>query len=116
MYTCFNAIFPKTCLVLEQGPAATGKDAISEQGSQRKQYLKRPRRESSTTAFKEATTTRGLSYPHKEKRSNGPRYRRQRTEGSGTCTHDQFREAWKTAESSGVTESGYSKYRYVDCH
>ena len=31
-------------------------------------------------------------------------------------THGQRREAWKTAESSGVTESGYPKYRYVDCH
>ena len=26
--------------------------------------------------------------------------------GSGACTHDQRREAWKTAESCGVTESG----------
>ena len=30
---------------------------------------------------------------------------------SGACTHDQRREAWKTAESCGVTESGSSKYR-----
>ena len=29
-----------------------------------------PRRESSPTAFKEAVKTGGLSYPHKEKRSN----------------------------------------------
>ena len=27
-------------------------------------------------------------------------------------THDQCREAWKTVESFGVTESGYLKYRY----
>ena len=31
-------------------------------------------------------------------------------------THGQRREAWKTAESSGVTESGYPEYRYADCH
>ena len=67
--------------LLEQGPAAIGKASILEQGSQRKQYLKQPRRESSTTAFKETTTTRGLSYPHKEKRSNGPKYWGQRTKG-----------------------------------
>ena len=28
--------------------------------------------------------------------------------GSGACTHDQRQEAWKTAESCGVTESGSS--------
>ena len=60
--------------LLEQGPAATGKAALSGQESQRKQYLKRPRRESSTTAFKAAATTGGLSYPHEWKRSNGQRY------------------------------------------
>ena len=27
-------------------------------------------------------------------------------------THDQCREAWKTAESCGMMESGYLKYRY----
>ena len=27
-------------------------------------------------------------------------------------THDQCREAWKTAESCSVTESGYLNYRY----
>ena len=27
-------------------------------------------------------------------------------------THDQCWEAWKTAESCGVMESGYLKYRY----
>ena len=63
-----------TYYMLEQGPAATGKAAILEQGSQRKQYLKRLRRESSTTAFKVAAATGGLSYPHKWKRSNGLRY------------------------------------------
>ena len=31
-------------------------------------------------------------------------------------THGQRQEAWKTAESYGVTESGYLKYRYADCH
>ena len=29
-------------------------------------------------------------------------------QGRGTGTHDQRREAWKTAESCGVTESGSS--------
>ena len=33
-----------------------------------------PRRESSTIALKAAANTGGLSYPHKWKRSNGPRY------------------------------------------
>ena len=31
-------------------------------------------------------------------------------------THGQRREAWKTVESCGVMESGYSKYTYVVCH
>ena len=30
-------------------------------------------------------------------------------QGSGAHTHDQRWEAWKTAESCGVTESGYLK-------
>ena len=29
-------------------------------------------------------------------------------------THGQRREAWKTAKSSGVTESGSPEYRYTD--
>ena len=53
--------------MLEQGPVATGKAAISGQESQRKQYLKRLRRESSTIALKAATKRGGLSYPHKGK-------------------------------------------------
>ena len=31
-------------------------------------------------------------------------------------THGQYREAWKTAENSGVMESGYPKYRYANYH
>ena len=48
--------------LLEQGPAATGKAAISGQGSQRRQYLRWLRRESSTTALKAAAERRELNH------------------------------------------------------
>ena len=60
--------------MLEQGPTATGKAAISGQESQKKQYRKWLRRESSTTALKAAAKTGGINYPHKEERSNELRY------------------------------------------
>ena len=61
-------------ILLEQGPAATGKAAIAEQESQEETVPERPRRESSTTTLKAVVKIGGLSYPHKEKRSNMPRY------------------------------------------
>ena len=93
--------------LLEQGPVATGKAAISGQESQRKQYLKRPRRERSTTALKAAAKTGGLSYPHKGKGATGrgieDKGQKGSDRGSDAHTHDQCREAWKTAESCSVT-------------
>ena len=74
---------------------------------------KRPRGERSPTAFKAATKTGGLSYPHKGKMSNEAEVLKTKDrKGTAPSTHGQRREAWKTAESCGVTESGYLKYRY----
>ena len=101
--------------MLAQGPITTGKDAILGQESQKKQYLKRPGRESSTTALKAAAKTGGLNYPHKGKGATGrgieDKGQKGSDRGSGAHTHDQRREAWKTTESCGVMESGSSKYR-----
>ena len=47
---------------MEQGPAATGKDTIVKEKSQRKQYLKQLRRENSTTALKAAAEKRELNH------------------------------------------------------
>ena len=78
---------------------------------------KRLRRESSTTALKAAAKTGGLSYPHKGKGDEAEVLKtKDRRREAVHSTHGQRREAWKTAESSGVTESGYPKYRYADCH
>ena len=78
--------------MLEQGPAAIGKAAISGQESQRKQYLKQLRRESSTTAHKAVVKTRGLSYPHKGKGGTGQgiedKGQKGSDRGSGAHTHD----------------------------
>ena len=93
--------------MLEQGLTATGKAAISEQISQRKQYLERSRRERSTTALKAAAKTGGLSYPHKGKGAMGrgieDKGQNESDRGTGAHTHDQRWEAWKTAESYSVT-------------
>ena len=101
--------------LLEQGPSATGKAAIFGQESQRKQYLKRLRRESSTTALKVATKTGGLSYRHKGKGATGrgieDKGQKGSDRGSDAHTHDQRRTPWKTVESCGVTGSGSPKYR-----
>ena len=68
-------------------------------------YLRqRHRQEGSATLIKE-----------KEQRGQGIEDEGQK-QGSGAGTHGQCREAWKTTESSGVTESSYSKYTYVVCH
>ena len=103
----YGVVSRDTIVVLEQGLAATGKAAISRQESQKKQYLKRSRRESSTTALKAASKTGGLSYPHKGKgvMVRGIEYKGQKgsDRGSGAHTHDQRREAWKTAESCSMT-------------
>ena len=65
-----------------------------------------PRRESSPTAFKAATKTGGISYPHKGKMSNEAEVLKMKDrKGTAPSTHGQRREAWKTAESSGVMES-----------
>ena len=54
----------------------------------------------------------GLSYPHKGKGEMGrgieDEGQKQSDRGSGAHTHDQRWEAWKTAESCGVMESGSS--------
>ena len=78
--------------MLEQGPAATGKAAISGQESQKKQYRKRPRREISTTALKAVAKTGGLSYPRKGKGAMGrgieDKGQKGSNRGSGAHTHD----------------------------
>ena len=93
--------------LLEQVPVAIGKDAIAEQGSQRKPYLKRPRRESSTTTLKAVAKARGLSYPHKGKGAKGrgieDKGQKGSDRGSSAHTHDQHQEEWKTAESRSMT-------------
>ena len=96
-------------VLLEQGPTAIGKGTISEQESQRKQYLKWPRRESSTTALKAAVKIGGLSYPHKGKRGNEAKVLKTKDrKGSGASTHDQCQEVWNIAKRCGVTESSSS--------
>ena len=99
--------------LLEQGPTATRKATISEQESQRKLYLKRPRRESSTTTLKAAVKTGGLNYPHKGKGAMGrgieDKGNKGSDQGSGAHTHDQRQEAWKTTESCSVTSKRQSK-------
>ena len=58
------------------------------------------------------TKTGGLNYPHKGKEATGrgieDKGQKGNDRGSGAHTHDQRREAWKTAESCGVTESSSS--------
>ena len=67
------------------------------------------RRESSSTALKAVEKIGGLSYPHKGKGAMGQGIedegQKGGNRGSGTHTHDQRREVWKTAESCGVMES-----------
>ena len=71
----------------------------------KKTVPERPRRESSTTAFKAAVNTGGLSYPHKGKGATGrgieDEGKKRSDRGSGAHTHDQCWEAWKTAGSCG---------------
>ena len=54
----------------------------------------------------------GLATLIKEKEQRGQviedKLQKGRDQGSGAYTRDQHREAWKTAESCGVTESGSS--------
>ena len=56
--------------------------------------------------------TGGISYPHNGKGATGrgieDEGQKRSDRGSGAHTHDQRREAWKTAESCGVMESGSS--------
>ena len=56
--------------------------------------------------------TGGLSYPHKVKGATGrgieDEGQKRSDRGNGAHTHDQRREAWKTPESYGVTESSSS--------
>ena len=89
-------------------------------GKSKKIVPERPRRESSTTAFKAAAKTGGISYLHKGKGAMGrgieDEGQKGSNRGSSAHTHDQRREAWKTTESCSMTKSGSSNYRYVDCH
>ena len=50
----------------------------------------------------------------KKQRGRGIKDKGQKREAVHS-THDQCQEAWKTAESYGMTESSYLKYRYADC-
>ena len=74
---------------------------------------KRPRRESSSTALKAVAKIGGLSYPHKGKGAMGrgieDKGQKGSDRGSGTHTHDQHQEAWKTVESCSVTNKQQSK-------
>ena len=75
-----------------------------EERAQPLHWRKRQRQEGSANLIKE-----------KEWRGRGIEDEGQKKEAVHS-THGQRREAWKTVESCGVTESGYLKYRYADCH
>ena len=83
---------------------------IGAEKSKKTTVPERPRREISTTALKVVAKTGGLSYPHKGKRGNEAEVlkTKDRRWEAVHSTHGQRREAWKTAESCGVTESGSS--------
>ena len=83
--------------MLEQGPVATGKAATSGQGSQRRIVPERPRRESSTTALKVATKTRGLIYPHKGKEATAQGIEDEGQKGSNRGSNAHTRDQRKNS-------------------
>ena len=104
---------------------------IGTEKSKKTAVPERPRGESSPTAFKAAAEKRELTHciqgsdgrqegsatliKEKGQRGQGIEDEGQSREAAPS-THGQRWEAWKVVESSGVMQSGYTKYTYADYH